>query len=371
MSWFTKALGIGGPTPEQQKKLILQMNTLNDYVMQNDIPFVPDDPNHPFVKCTNFAIEKKNGDEKTEYFLNLKDGFVSLSTGNFLKFTSDCISNILRFYTDDSLNNFMNGYLFSRPGALTANVKTLYTVCAAAAAAAKQQNQPENEQVQKRRSESDYQYQLRMQRLRMEKEREQANLSLANPQNCLQNFAEYLNSPTREIGKEIKNYEPIYDLLVRSLDSTEGGFALGDYRPTNILSDYTPVEIDAMRIAARQQKQQFIDTLCKNGSAVKLMLLAKKRNDYPDGGQYAINQQNDVDEYRTNGWMALRGCLGLLEKFMSMQMPVQGAPMQGQGAPMLVQGGKSKSKSKSNRKKRNSHLRHSHKHHKHRTPKRR
>ncbi len=340
--------------------------------MQNDIPFVPDDPNHPFVKCTNFATEKKNGDEKTEYFLNLKDGFVSLSTGNFLKFTSDCISKILRFYTDDSLNNFMNGYLFSRPGALPANVKTLYKVCAdaaaadaATAAAKEQQKQQENEQVQKRRGETQEQYDWRMQRWRMEKEREQANLGLANPQNCLQNFAEYLNSPTREIGKEIKNDEPIYALLVRSLGSTEGGFQLKDYRPTNILSNYTPQQIDAMRMIARQQKQQFIDTLCKNGSAVKLMLLAKKRNDYPDGGQYAINQQYDVDEYRSNGWMALRGCLGVLEQFMSFKMPVQG---QGQG-----QGGKSrsKSKSKSNRKKRNSHRRHSHKHHKHRTPKRR
>lgn len=380
MSWFTKALGIGGPTPEQQKKLILQMNTLNDYVMQNNIPFVPDDPNHPFVKCTNFAIEKKNGDEKTEYFLNLRDGFVSLSTGNNLGFMMGCISNILKTYNDDSLNNFMNGYLFSRPGALPANVKTLYNVCAeadAAAAAAKeqqkQQTQQENEQLQRRRGETQEQYEWRMQRLRVKQEREQANLALENPQNCLQNFSKYLNSPPKGvIGKEIKNYEPIYDLLVRSLGSTEGGFALGlAYRMQNILSVYTPQQIDAMRMIARQpqQKQTFISALCQNGVAMKTMVLANTPTETVYYGNQNDSQQFTYDEYKANGWSALRRCLGLLEKFMSMQMPgAQGPPMQGQGQG---QGGKSKSKSKSNRKKRNSHRRHSHKHHKHRTPKRR
>ena len=369
MNWVAKALGIGGPDPEQQKRLIIQMNTLNEYVIRNGIPFVPDDPNHPFVKCTNFAIEKKNGDEKTEYFLNLRDGFVSLSTGNFLKFTSDCISNILRFYTDDSLNNFMNGYLFSRPGALTANVKTLYNVCADDDAAAKQQKQPNEQQLQRRSGETQEQYEWRMQRLRVKQEREQEMQRLKDPTNCHQNFEKYLNSPTREIGKEI-NYEPIYDLLVRSLGSTEGGFALGmDYRMQNILSVYTPQQIDEMRMIARQpqQKQIFISALCQNGLAIAIMVLANTPTKTVYYGNPNDSQQFTYDEYKANGWSALRGCLGLLEKFMSMQMPVQGAPMQ--GSPM--QGGKSRSKSKSNRKKRNSHRRHSHKHHKYRTPKRR
>jgi len=383
MSWFTKVLGIGGPTPEQQNRLILQMNTLNDYVKQHSIPFVPDDPNHPFVKCTNFAIEKKNGDEKTEYFLNLKDGFVSLSTGNNLGFMMGCISKILKTYNDDSLNDFMNGYLFSRPGVLTANVKTLYEVCAedaATTAAAKEQQkqtQQENEQVLKRRmGESPEQYEWRMQRWRVEQEREQAKLALENPQNCLQNFENYLNSPTRLIGlNEIESMTPIYDLLVNNLGSTQRGFALGEkFRMQNILSNYTPQQIDEMRMIARQpqQKQIFKSALCQNGLASQIMVLANTPTKTAYYGNSNDSQQQTYDEYKDNRWSALRRCLGLLE-FTLMKMLVQGAPVQ--GAPMQGQGGKSrsksKSKSKSNRKKRNSHRRHSHKHHKHCTPKRR
>jgi hypothetical protein len=221
----------------------------------------------------------------------------------------------------------------------------------------------------------------------MEQKLEQANLDLE--QNCLQNFAKYLNSPTREIGKEITS-EPIYDLLVRSLGSTKGGFELKDNRPRNILSGYTAGEIGQMAALARQLKQQFIDTLCEKGIAVKLMRLAKKVNDYPEGGQYAPNQQYEVDEYRSNGWMALRGCLGVLEQFMVMQMQGQRAPVPAQGEPMTVRmparGGSmwqpnrngdlgtmlgGKSKSRSNRKKRNSHRQKKRHSHKHRTPKRR
>ena len=389
---FLKAFGIGGPTPEQQNRLILQMNTLNDYVKQHNIPFVPDDPNHPFVKCTNFAIEKKNGDKQTEYFLNLKDGFVSLSTGNNLGFMMGCISKILKTYNDDSLNNFMNGYLFRRPGVLTANVKTLYDVCAedaATAAAAKEQQKQqkqENEQVLKRRmGESPEQYAWRMQRWRVEQEREQAKLALENPQNCLQNFANYLNSPTRLIGlNEIESMTPIYDLLVNNLGSTQDGFALGDnFRMQNILSNYTSQQIDEMRMIALQpqQKQKFIEVFCQNGLAIEIMVLANTPTDTEYHSYSNDSQQQTYDAYKANGWSALRRCLGLLEltlikmlKGAPMQGPVQGQeqqmPVQG---PVQVQGGKSrsKSKSKSNRKKRNSHRRHSHKHHKHRTPKRR
>jgi hypothetical protein len=185
-----------------------------------------------------------------------------------------------------------------------------------------------------------------------------------------------LNSPTRLIGlNQIESITPIYDLLVNNLGSTQGGFALGlAYRMQNILSVYTSQQIDAMRMIARQpeKKQIFIEALCENGLAIAIMVLANTPTETVYYGNQNDSQQFTYDEYKANGWSALRRCLGLLEKFMSLEMQGQGqgAP-QMQGVPMQGQGGKSKSKSKSNRKKRNSHRRHSHKHHKHRTPKRR
>jgi hypothetical protein len=385
MNWFAKTFRFGGPTPEQQNRLILQMNTLNDYVKQRNIPFVPDDPNNPFVKCTNFANEKKNGDEKTEYFLNLKDGFVSLSTGNNLGFMMGCISPIIGIDSkdEDAENQFMNNYLFSRRGGGGGTANGLFKLCETAAnqrrdiaqQAANEKWQEEQLQtnLQRSRGESDYQYQLRMISWRVKKEREQEILRLTDPKNCHQNFENYLNSHTRLIGlNEIESMTPIYDILVNNLGSTQGGFALMmDYRMQNILSVYTPEQIDEMRMIARQpqQKQKFISALCQNGLAIQIIRLANTPTKTAYYGNPNDSQRFDSDEYKANGWSALRRCLGLLEKFMTMQMPVQGAPMQ--GAPMQVQGGKLKSKSKSNRKKRNSHRRHSHKHHKHRTPKRR
>jgi hypothetical protein len=399
---FLKAFGFGGPTSAESNVLNQQWDKATQlFDTHPEVPQFEDTLNGPFKKCEKF-------DSDTDYyFLKLKTGrYIYLGESvEFKRLFSPKVfaTYYLQFWNmligidgnDVDVNGvkrFLTQFLYCKPKkdfklakgqfpqTINSNAEMISNPVNYAQAEKDEQDRiARNKFLDEQRrfnamSPQEQRNELNLQRLLRE---EQAKLALENPQNCLQNFENYLNSPTQLTGlNQMESMTPIYDLLVNNLGSTQGGFALGEkFRMQNILSNYTPQQIDAMRMIARQpeKKQMFIEALCQNRLAIVIMVLANT----PTNTEYYTNdlQQSTHDEYKDNGWSALRGCLGELEKFMSIQ--VQGAPMQGpvqvQGAPVQVQGGKSrsKSKSKSNRKKRNSHRRHSHKHHKHRTPKRR
>lgn len=410
MNWFANTFGFGGPTSAESNVLNQQWDKATQlFDTHPEVPQFEDTPNGPFKKCEKF-------DSDTDYyFLKLKTGrYIYLGESVEFKrlFSPEVFATYyLQFWNMligidgndvdvDGVKRFLKQFLYCKPKkdfkfakgqfpkTINSNAEMISNPEKYAQAKKDEQDRiAKNKFLDEQRrfnamSTQEQRNELNRQRLWRE---EQAKLALENPQNCLQNFANYLNSPTRLIGlNEIESMTPIYDLLVNNLGSTQGGFALGEkFRMQNILSNYTSQQIDEMRMIALQpqQKQKFIEVFCQNGLAIEIMVLANTPTDTEYHSYSNDSQQQTYDAYKANGWSALRRCLGLLE-FTLMKM-VKGAPMQGpvqgQGAPVpmqgpvQVQGGKSrsKSKSKSNRKKRNSHRRHSHKHHKHRTPKRR
>ena len=281
-------------------------------------------------------------------------------------------SYVFRLVTSDAtqLTQFMNYYLFSGNASTTVNPdeKTLHNALKAtqdaslkAKAGQDDLNKPTDASPYPRfRNESESDYGLRVRRLNQAEENQRRLRDLQDPNNCSKNFANYLNTPFASIEQKYVG-QTIYGVLTQSLGSTEGGFELNlDYRPQNILSNHSSEQIREMITYAQQpqQLQQFIDALCKNGTAVKILLLANKKEE-SSVNQYT-QQSQPYTQYETNVWNALRFCLQQLEQFI-FQMEVQGGKSRS----------RSRSKSKSNRKKRISHRQKKHHGHKRRTPKRR
>jgi hypothetical protein len=400
MSWFTKALGIGGPTSAESNALIQQWDRATQFFDQHSkIPQFQDTPTSPFNKCDKFDIDT------VYYFLKLKTGrYIYLGDSMDFKvlfsprvFASEYVQFWNELIGDGSVNvdldivsRFLKQFLYCKPKkdfsdqfekgqfpqTINSNAEMIINPAKFAQKQQYEMNRiARNGALDEQRAFDAMSAQEQGQELnRRRLLREEQNRQLLEDQTkCPVNFENYLNTPSNH---------PRYAILVDSLGSTQDGFALNFYydkRNANVLSDYTPGQITQMKSIAQQQKQAFINALCQNQVAIDIMLLANAKDNIAGLQNDPLQQDRSTTNYNIKEWKALRWCLGQLEGFVlgefkrMQEAPVQG--QQGQGAPMQGQGGggksRSKTKSKSNRKKRNSHRRHSHKHHKHRTPKRR
>jgi hypothetical protein len=365
-----------GPSDADKKQVLAnQMSRLKKYIDDNRVEIVENDPNNNFMKCSDIDNEQTVWREHLndpalkaklrhkEFFLKVgdQDQFVSLGNAYYLDFVKSNISTIIgldptsRDYNQQGIQ-FMNNYLYSRNATTTVDPENdetntlLKTFLRAAKKRIDERKAKQDEAYRlsknvKRRNESDYDYALRMAR----KEEERKRLDLVDPTKCKQNFPLYLRTLVDDaiigIGAQHKG-KTIYEFLVNSLGSIEGGFALDkQFRNQTNMSGYD--------ISYRQQM-----------------------------ARYALQPdvQQGVDIYTSNVWRALRLCLEHLEAYILKEYMPQlpnvaieqsPPPPPPPSAPPLdiidddfVVGGKLKSRSKSIRKKRISHRKkksHSHK----------
>lgn len=426
MSFFSRLFGPSAA--KKQQALANQMSSLEQYIADNEVQSVQNDPNNPFVKCddienehtfrramkTQLAVRpndpvlkaQKEGLLHKEFFLKVgPDKFVSLGNTDFLEFNQAHISDIIGLNSTSSdykeeVKKFMNNYLYSRTAPTTVNpekdetntlLKTFLRAANQITDKRKAKEEAEflssqrEQRYQRRLGESDGDFNRRINRIKKEQEKEKAYEALIHPRNCYQNFTNFLKTPVNAIigiGERHRG-KTIYSFLVESLGSIEGGFDK-QYRTQTKFLDYgIDLQKQMAGFAEEQNVQQgFIDTLCDNGNARKILSIA---NTEDIGGGQSYNQTSQGDDiYSKNVWKALRLCLECLEEYILKQYMPQ-LPQIDNGSfftqlppppplPLssnIVGGGKSKSRSKSIRKKRISHRKKKSHSHKRRTLKRR
>lgn len=338
---------------------------------------------------------------RKEFFLKVgEDKFVSLGNVTYLDFNRAHISKIIGLNSTSSDYKqqgiqFMNNYLYSRVATKTVNPEEdetntlLKTFLRAAeksirAIKAKKDEVYKEELSKQGRHESDYDYALRIGRI----EREREYQELVDPKNCRRNFPLYLRTPVDAIigiGAQHKG-KTIYEFLIDSLGSIEGGFAK-QYRNQNPFENYDNFFGRQMATHAVQPNVQqiFIRTLCESGVALQILRIANTED--IEGGQSYDQTSRDNDIYTINAWRALRLCLEQLEIYIlnifnttlpqfaphhPSSAPAPPPPASpGSAPPLDYGGGKLKSRSKSIRKKRISHRKKKSHSHKRRAPKRR
>jgi hypothetical protein len=410
MSFFSRLFGPSDA--KKQQALDKQMSDLERYIANNEVQSVQDDPNNPFVKCGGIENEHKyRRDMKTqlavrpndpalkaqkeqllhkEFFLKVgQDKFVSLGNTDFLEFNQAHISDIIGLNSTSSdykqeVNKFMNNYLYSRTAPTTVNpekdetntlLKTFLRAANQITDKRKAKEEAEflssqrEQRYQRRLGESDDDFYRRIKRI----EKEKAYEALIHPGNCRQNFTNFLKTPVNAIigiGERHRG-KTRYSFLVDSLGSIEGGFDK-QYRTQTKFLDYgIDLQEQMAKFAQERNVQQgFIDTLCVNGNARKILSIA---NTEDIGGGQSYNQTSQGDDiYSKNVWKALRLCLECLEEYILNEYIPQLPNVPNEESPPpppppsgnIVGGGKSKSRSKSIRKKRISHRKkksHSHK----------
>ena len=408
MSMLRKLFRMGPSDAEKQQALANQMSSLERYIANNEVQVVQDDPNNPFVKCGDIENEHKvrrNMNTQLvvrpndpalkaqreqllhkEFFLKVGENkFVSLGNTDFLDFDQAHISNIIGLNSTASDykqqgNQFMSNYLYSRTAPTTVNpekdeTNTLLKTFLRAAKKITDKRKAEEEakflssQREKRYKqwprESDDDFRRRIIRI----EEEEAYQDLIDPKNCHQNFTNFLKTPVNAIigiGERHRG-KTIYSFLVESLGSIEGGFDK-QYRTQTKFLDYGIDLQEQMAILALEPTVQrgFIDTLCKNRNARKILVTANSQD--IEGGQSYYQTSGEYDTYSKNVWKALRLCLECLEEYILNEYMPQlpnvpneespPPPPPPSSAPPLSDidvGGKLKSRSKSIRKKRISH----------------
>jgi hypothetical protein len=416
MSFFKNLFG---PSAAEKKALA----SLERYIAVNEVQSVQADPNNPFVKCgdiENEHIFRRNMNKqlvvrpndpalkaqreqllRKEFFLKVGEKFVSLGNTDFLEFNqlhiSDDIIELNSTASDykqykQQGNQFMNNYLYSRTAPTTVNPEKdetntlLKTFLRAAKKKTDKRNAEEEAKIllsqrEKRYKqwprESDDDFRRRIIRIK----KEEAYEALIDPKNCHQNFTNFLKTPVNAIigiGEQHRE-KTIYSFLVGSLGSIEGGFDK-HYRTQTKFLDYGIDLQQQMAILALKPtvQQGFINTLCDNGNARKILSIA---NTEDIGGGQSYNQTSQGDDiYSKNVWKALRLCLECLEEYILKQYMPQLPNVPNEESPPppppplssnIVRGGKSKSRSKSIRKKRISHRKKKSHSHKRRTLKRR
>jgi hypothetical protein len=414
MSFFMKMLGLSD-ADKKQGLVKNQMSKLEQYIADNRVEIVQNDPNKPFVKCGDIDKEhtvwremdtqlglnpndpglkaKRETLLRKEFFLKVgdQDKFVSLGNAYYLDLVKSNISTIIgldptsRDYNQQG-NQFMNNYLHSRNATTTVDpekdeTNTLLKTFLRAAEKRKVERKAKEDEAyslsqrkqryNKWQYENDYNYALRMGRIEEERKRQ----DLIDPKNCSVNFGKYLETKVDEIsgiGAQHKG-KTIYDFLVASLGSTEGGFDKRFRNQTNMSGYDISYRQQMARYALQPDVQQrFIDALCKSEFALEILGTAY-REDIGGGQSYNQTSQGD-DIYTFNVWRALRLCLECLEEYIlkeympqlpnvAIEQSPPPPPPPPSAAPLVV-GGKLKSRSKSIRKKRISHRKkksHSHK----------
>jgi hypothetical protein len=344
-----------GLSDADKQRLNTQMSLLNAYITKNNVQSVQDDPNNPFVKCDienehkvrinmNTQLVVRPNDEALntqreqllhkEFFLKVGENkFVSLGNTDFLDFDQAHISNIIGLKVTASkeyqnqLNQFMSNYLYSRRTAPTTvnpekdETKTLLKTFLRAAKQITDKREEEAKSSQRekrykqRPGESDWDYERRIASI----EQEEAYQDLIDPRNCDQNFRNFLKTPVDAIigiGERHRG-KTIYSFLVESLGSIEGGFDK-QYRTQ---TDYYGTDLQKQQMARfaqeRKVQQGFIDTLCKNGNARKILVAANSKD--IEGGQNYDQTTRGDDIYSKNVWKALRLCLECLEEYILKQ----------------------------------------------------
>jgi hypothetical protein len=402
-----------GPSDADKKQVLAnQMSRLKKYIDDNRVEIVENDPNNNFMKCSDIdkeqtvwrdmdtqLVERPNDPalkakmeqlRHKEFFLKVgdQDQFVSLGNAYYLDFVKSNISTIIgldptsRDYNQQGIQ-FMNNYLYSRNATTTVDpendeTNTLLKTFLRAAKKriderkAKQDEAYRLSKNEQRRNENDYDYALRIGRIKAYA----AHQDLVDPTKCKQNFPLYLRTLVDDaiigIGAQHKG-KTIYEFLVNSLGSIEGGFALDkQFRNQTNMSGYDISYRQQMARYALQPdvQQRFIDALCESGVALQILGTAYRED---IGGGQSYNQTSQgVDIYTSNVWRALRLCLEHLEAYILKEYMPQlpnvaieqsPPPPPPPSAPPFV-GGKLKSRSKSIRKKRISHRKkksHSHK----------
>ena len=319
-----KFFGMGLSGADKQR-LDTQMSRLNAYITKNNVQIVKSDSDNPFMKRDFENENKLRGDIisklsnskdpgqlrqllkaqeellRKEYFLKVdKDGFVSIGGTRWLDFDKTHISEIIGLKVlkeyQNQINQFMDNFFFSRDAITTVNpekdeTNTLLKTFLRASKQKKDESAAKEDEAyflsqnKQRRNESDYDYALRIGRI--EEERKRRNL--VDPEKCRQNFPLYLRTPVVDaiigIGAQHRG-KTIYEFLVDSLGSIEGGFALDkQFRNQTNVSGYDIGSRQQMASYALQPdvQQGFIDALCK--SRIALQILGTANSEDIGGGQ--------------------------------------------------------------------------------------
>jgi hypothetical protein len=326
-----------------------------------------------------------------------ENAFVSLGNAEFLHFVQGHVANIIGLDKEQA-GLFMDIYLYSKYATARVNpeednTNTLLKTFLRAAKQKKDEDTAERNYAfflsknRQRPGESDRDYAFRIDDIK----KELADQERTDPKNCSQNFPLYLRTPVDAIigiGVEHRG-QTIYEFLVDSLGSSLGGFAK-QYR--NQIKGYDDTTLRQIKNALLQPavQQGFIGTLCKSG--VALQILGTFHSEDIDGSYHQPSPGDDYyrqrqDSYRKNVWRSLRLCLEQLEIYilnnLNEMLPAPPLPAPPSSAPNnyniplpsappleLLDGGKSKSRSKSIRKKRISHRKKKSHSHKRRAPKR-
>jgi hypothetical protein len=415
-----------GLSDADKQRLNTQMSLLNAYITKNNVQIVKNDFENPFMKRDFKNENKLRGDIisklsdsknpgqlrqllkaqeellRKEYFLKVdKDGFVSIGGTRWLDFDKAHISEIIGLKVtalkeyQNQINQFMDNFFFSRDATTTVNpekdeTNTLLKTFLRAAKkrteerkaeeAAKFLSSQREQRFKQRSGESDDDFRRRIIRIEEDEEYQDLYQDLIDPNNCLQNFRNFLKTPVDAIigiGERHRHRgKTIYIFLVESLGSIEDGFDKQYRTQTKFLTkflDYYGTDSQKQQMAKfaedRKVQQGFIDTLCGNGNAREILIGANSKD--IEGGQYYDQTTRGDDIYSKNVWKALRLCLECLEEYILKEYMPQlpdvpkeqspPPPPPPPSAPPLdiiddyVVGGKLKSRSKSIRKKRISH----------------
>jgi hypothetical protein len=381
-----------GPT-----KIESQLTLLKQYIVQNNVQLVEEDPKYRFRRCTDFAKEISSLPPLTnEYFLKVGvNKYAYLGNTSQLQFFPDHIGTQIglnRMSQDyhKQLYNFLNNYLCIRVKPvrpLTTEERGLINAFTRDANNRVQRNNEvahqnqlkaqQEAEAQPQPGETEHDHWLRMRHIEQKRQQE---IFLA-PANCAVNFRTYLDTPVVSEDFISMAYigQKIFNILVASIGN--------DFEQKRRLK-LNPSQINLIRNYAENAnkeklKEQFIDYLCTTpeypeySSHTKARVILE-RVYFPEYESSTQNEFQQSDPTTPNKLQALIWCLEYFEAFLLIQAhgtqtQTEGTQTQGtQTQGTQTQGGKSKSKS--TRKKRFSHRKkkwhsHSHKHkHKRRAP---